>query len=143
MTNPLNSFIHATTVTGVVLVMVVALFILGPFIEGKYFPVTTNVKVTLVEETSEKMVFRAVGTKLRNCSLIDARVLIEQHHDKPLVKGAIYVVDDGIGGKTRALGYQDLGTWAIHPSGNKIYVQSTYSCHNLWNTEMSLGEWIR
>lgn len=143
MTNQLNSFIHTTIAAGAMLVMIVGVFILGPFIEGKYFPVTTNVQVTMLSETKERMIFEATGTKLRNCSLIDARVLVEQRHDQPLVKGAIYVVDDGVGGKTRAVGYQDLGTWAIHPPGNKIYVESTYSCHKLWNTEMKLGEWTR
>ena len=143
MTNPLQSFVQTTIAVGISLVMVVGMFVLGPFIEGRYFPVTTDVQVTLISETSEKMVFAATGTKLRNCSLIDARVLVEQSNGQPLAKGAIYVVEDGVGNKTRAIGFQDLGTWAIHPSGNRVHVESTYSCHKLWNTEMKLGEWTR
>ena len=139
--NRIHAFITALKLTGIILLLLVATFIFGPIIEGKYFPVTENVTVTFISQTKEKMLFSAVGTKVRNCAMLSARVLVFSNGQDIGTKGAIYVVDDGQGDVVRALGKQNLGTWAILPPGDYLKVQTTYHCHPFWNTEVQLGEW--
>lgn len=117
----------------------------GPVAEGKYMPVTTDVKVTLLKQENGAMYFEATGNKVRNCALLGARILVDTNSsdEKPPVKGSIRVVDDGIGDKVRALGEQNLGIWEIKPIGDSVYVQASYKCHNFWITNLQLGEWHR
>lgn len=140
--NKIHAFITMLLMIGITLILVITLFIFGPIIEGKYFPVTKDVEVKLISQTKEKMLFSVIGTKVRNCQLLSARVLVyDSPEDDVGTKGAIYVVDDGQGDVVRALGKQNLGVWAILPPGNYLKVQTTYQCHSLWNTEVQLGEW--
>lgn len=123
-------------------IAVVLIFMIGPIIEGKYMPVTEDIEVTLLYETKEAMYFEAYGTKVRNCTLTAARILVDEGLSK-LSKGKVIVVNDGIGPKDRALGTQNLGTWEITPKGKSLYVQAEYYCHPFWRTNIQLGEWHR
>ena len=125
---------------GAVLTLVV-MFSAGPAIEAKYFPVTTNVEAVLQKVENDKMLFSAQGVKERDCSMIDARILVTPFDSDKPIKGAVWVVDDGHGPKTRALGFQDLGTWAVIPVGKKLVLEGIYKCHPLWETRQVLGTW--
>lgn len=130
----------ATWMGGAILSLVM-LFTLGPYVEGKYFPVTQNVHADFIKVEGDKMLFHAYGEKMRDCSLIDARILVYQKGNPIPVKGVVWVVDDGVGPRTRALGEQDLGTWAVIPVGEKLKLEATYQCHPLWETRTELGTW--
>jgi hypothetical protein len=128
---------------GFFLITVPLMYVIGPIVEGKYFPITTGVIVDLVTIEGDKMLFHAYGKKVRDCKLVDVKALVDQDGlpESPHTKAVIYVVNDGVGDRNRPLGYQDLGIWAIHPIGKEIFVQTWYQCHPFWNTYTYLGQW--
>lgn len=134
-------FTSTLATIGACIIVLVLMFAMGPAIESKYFPVTADVKVGLIKVDDDKMYFRAVGNKLRHCSMLDVRILVTQVEGEPPVKGSIYVLDDGVGPRTRALGFQNLGIWVIEPAGISLDVDATYTCHPLWLTHTHLGNW--
>lgn len=138
-----RTFTRILTSIGTTILFVVLMFAMGPAIESKYFPVTTDIKATLVKVDDDEMFYHVIGTKVRHCSLLDLRILVEVEKGQPLVKGSLYVLDDGVGPRTRALGYQDLGMWVIRPIGTRADIDATYTCHPLWLTQVHLGEWTR
>lgn len=115
------------------------LLVLGPIVEARYFPVTTGIKVELLKVENQVMHFQAYGTKVRQCALVDVKALVSKNGK--VQKGAIWVINDGVGDKVRPLGYQDLGVWGIIPVSEKITIQGTYSCHPFWNITYTLGTW--
>ncbi len=144
MCSPMNSariFVNTLIISGALCVMLPLLFILGPIYEGKHFPVTSGVKVELVKTEPDRMVLQAYGTKNRECSLTNIKVLVDANGDSKVTKGVVYLINDGVGDIVRPLGYQDFGIWAVHPIAKKVQVQTSYRCHFLWDTYQVLGEW--
>jgi len=137
----IRAFTNALMTIGVCLIVLIIAFAMGPSVESQYFPVTSDVKVALLKVDGDKMYFKAEGTKLRHCSMLDVRILVKQDEHSTPVKGSIYVLDDGIGPRTRALGHQNLGIWVIEPLGISLDVDATYTCHPLWLTHTHLGNW--
>ena len=139
----IKHLVSTMAIIGFLLITIPVLYVVGPIIEGKYFPITTSVRVELVQIDGERMLFRAYGKKIRDCKLVDVKALVDQDGkpEAPHTKAVIYVVDDGVGDRNRPLGYQDLGLWAIHPAGNEVFVQTWYQCHPFWNTYTYLGQW--
>lgn len=127
---------------GIMLVLFVMVFTFGPWVDGKYFTVMKDFNIEMVSQDKDKMIFQTKGNLVRNCSLTDLRVLVDDGTGLPK-KGAIWMIDNGIGSVKNPLGYQDLGMWAIQPTGNKIHVHASYKCHGLWTTEVELGVWSR
>lgn len=125
---------------GIMLVLVVMVFTFGPWVDGKYFPIVKDFKIEMVLQDEDKMIFQTSGNVVRNCKLTDLRVLVETTNGLPQ-KGAIWVIDNGIGNQNHTLGLQNMGTWAIQPTGSKIHVHGSYNCHALWSTEVLLGVW--
>lgn len=138
-----NWFANALAIFGLLLILFPAAFILGPHLEGKYFPVSVKIKYEMVDVDEGKMIIHVWGEKVRNCSLTDIKVLVDQ--DGPGVqlpkKGVIYPIDDGVGPRVRPLGFQDMGIWAIQPDGKWVSIYGTYRCHPLWETNVKIGEW--
>lgn len=134
-------FVHAITTVAILCVVAPFFFIMGPIVEGKYLPVTTDVKVVLLSTTGDKMVFQAYGNKVRDCKLVDVKTIVDVDGAGPKApqKGVIYVEHDGIGDVVRPRGVQDLGIWAVYPSAQNIEVQTWYQCHPFWNTYTVLG----
>lgn len=137
----IRAFTNTLMSIGSTLILVVIVFAIGPTLEGKYFPVTKDVYVELVKTENGKMYFAAQGDKVRHCSLTEVRILVQEEGKKAKSKGSLYVIDDGIGPKVRALGHQDLGVWVIEPIGSALFVDASYNCHPLWRTEHRLGMW--
>lgn len=140
----LHTLANVLVTIGTFIILTVTTFTIGPYIEGKYFPVTKDFGIDIVKETATTMIFNASGEKIRQCSLREVRALVgPAGKDTVKSKGAIWVVDDGVGPITRPLGKQDLGTWAIQPVGDQVDVYASYHCHGLWTTEAYLGSWSR
>ena len=140
----LHTFTNVLITLGTAIILLVTTFTIGPYVEGKYFPITQGFEITLRTETKDKMTFSAVGTKTRQCALREIRALVgPKGVDSVKNKGAIWVEDDGMGPIVRPLGKQDLGIWAIQPAGDRIDVYASYTCHGLWTTESYLGHWER
>lgn len=137
----LNTFVHSIIWTGSAMLTLVMLLVLGPIYEGQHYPVTTNIRATFLKTDGDKMLFQVTGNKVRDCVLLDARVLVDIKvgDNKPPIKGIIWPQEDGEGPTRRALGEQDLGIWAILPVGEQAHITATYSCHPLWETRVSLG----
>lgn len=142
MSTRINAFINGLILAGAMMFFITSTLIVGPYIEGKYFPITTDIRVTdlKTDTTSHMMTFHVYGNKVRDCSLLDIRTLVTQGNNYP-IKGAIWVIDDGQGQRERAKGMQDMGIWAIQPEGDKVTIEGTYHCHPLWNTKVNIGEW--
>ena len=136
-----RAFTNTLMSIGSTIILIVIFFALGPTLEGRYFPVTKEVRVELQKIEDGKMYFSAVGTKVRQCAMTDVRILVQEKDKKAKSKGSLYVINDGIGPKVRALGYQDLGIWVIQPVGSALYVDASYFCHPLWQTHQHLGHW--
>lgn len=140
----LHTFTNVLITLGTFIILSVTTFTVGPYIEGKYFPITTGFEITPRTETKDKMTFSAVGEKVRQCQLREIRALVgPKGQNSVKKKGAIWVEDDGMGPIVRPLGKQDLGVWAIQPTGDRIDVYASYQCHSLWTTESYLGYWER
>lgn len=139
--NRAKFLVNSLIISGVLAVMTPLMLIMGPIYEGRYFPVTSDVRVKLLKTEGDRMVFHAYGTKNRDCTLTNVKALVNVTDSPKRTKGVIYIIDDGIGDSDRPLGYQDLGIWGIHPVSKKIEVQTTYRCHFLWDTSQVLGEW--
>lgn len=138
-----NWFASVLGLIGLLLIVLPAIFIVGPHLEGKYMPVTTKIKYEMLDVQEGKMVIHVWGEKVRSCSLTDIKVLVDPDGPGPAVpkKGIIYPVDDGVGPRVRPLGYQDMGIWAIHPEGKAVIIYGTYHCHPFWETNVKIGEW--
>jgi hypothetical protein len=134
-----HTFIRAISWAGFLAVFIPVLFILGPIWETKLFPVTVNVRAEFIKVDGDRMLFRAWGNKVRQCSLESTQTLILVNGR--WVKGVSYVVDDGKGPTTRPLGEQYLGVWAHSPVGDAIKIEGLYNCHGFWRTRTVLGEW--
>ena len=141
----LHTFIQGMIYGGGSMLFLVLMLTLGPILETKYFPVTTDVHASLVKVEGDKMIFWAVGNKVRDCSMLEAHILVDPDGSKgpkPPRKGVLWVIEDGEGPRTRALGYQDLGKWAVIPVGKKLTVEATYSCKGIpWETRSVIGTW--
>lgn len=137
----LHALVHGIIWMGSAALTLVMVFTLGPIYEGKHWPVTKNIEATFLKTEGDKMLFRVTGEKVRDCVLLDARVLVDvkSTDNKPPVKGIIWPQEDGDGPVRRALGFQDLGVWAIVPAGEQATISATYTCHPLWETRVSLG----
>jgi len=137
----LHNLINSVIWVGGGILTLVMIFTLGPILEGKYFPVTKDIQATFIKNDGDKMLFSVYGNKVRDCVLLDARVLVDinKHDNKPPVKGIIWPIDDGQGPSRRALGFQDLGIWAVVPIGDTATISAAYSCHPLWDTRVNLG----
>lgn len=138
-----NWFANALALLGLLLILMPGMFIIGPHLEGKYFPVTVNLQYDLMQVEEGKMIIHVYGDKVRSCSLTDIKVLVDQDGKGPQLpkKGIIYPVDDGIGPRVRPLGHQDMGIWAIQPDGKMVSIYGTYRCHPFWETNVKIGEW--
>lgn len=137
----LHALISGIIWMGGALLTLVMVFTLGPILEGKYFPVTKDIQAEFIKNDGDKMLFHVYGDKVRDCVLLDARVLVDRkvNDNHPPIKGIIWPVDDGIGPARRALGQQDLGVWAVVPIGEAATISASYSCHPLWDTRVSMG----
>ena len=142
MNNQIHHFLNKVINFGAAMLVIVFAFTFGPWIEGKFFPVITNIEAQFLQIDGDKMIYQIYGNKSRNCSLLDIRVLVENGNIVP-AKGAIWVANDGIGSATRPLGLQDLGKWAVTPVGHRATIHAAYRCHAMWNTEVQLGVWER
>lgn len=130
---------------GVSLLVVILVFILGPIIEGQYFPVMKDITGTYISTADDKMYFSMYADKIRACKFIDIRALVDKDisDGKPPVKGAIWFAGEDLGSRVRPVGYQDIGVWAVRPDGDRVIVEASWSCHPFWNTSQSLGVWDR
>lgn len=119
----------------------VVFFTVSPIIETQHFPVISDINIQLVDVVNDKMLFRITGTKERDCSLVEPRILVQRFNSPIPVLGVMWADDIGDGPKTRALGYQDFGIWAVVPIGKKLKLEGIYKCHPFWDTRQVLGEW--
>lgn len=133
------SFIRAITWAGFLSVFIPLFFIIGPLWESRLFPVTINVRAEFIKNDGDRMLFRAWGNKVRQCTLDSTHTLVLVNGQ--WVKGVSYVVDDGLGPTTRPLGEQYFGIWAHSPIGSGIRIEGEYNCHGFWRTRSFIGEW--
>lgn len=129
--------------TGLLLVLIIFIFLLGPVMETKHFPVMDNVTGKFLTSVDGKMFFSMYGNKIRACTFQEIRALVDKKLDDglPPVKGFMWYADEDASGKTRPVGYQDLGVWAIRPQGEQVTVEVSWRCHPFWNTTQTLGVW--
>lgn len=139
----LHNMLKLSRNLGVSLLVAIMFFVLGPIIEGQYFPVMTDVTGTYVSTSDNRMFFNMYANKIRSCTFIDIRALVDKDitDTKPPVKGAIWFASEDTGSRIRPKGYQDLGIWAVRPDGDRVIVEASWSCHPFWNTSQSLGVW--
>lgn len=142
----LHSLLRGIRNLGISTFMVIIIFVLGPILEGKYFPVVQDIIGTYKTSDDVKMYFSVYGNKLRGeCKFIEVKTLIGRNtqDEVPPIKGTVWFVDAGQGPESRPTGFQDFGTWAFVPKGDRVIVSATWSCHPFWNTEQQLGIWER
>ncbi len=137
----IRNFCYTFGVVGMLMILLPFAYITAQAYEGKHFPVTTDVTVQLVSQDKDKMVFVGSGRKVRNCSLIDAKVLVDSKGEGVFKRGVIVLGIDTPGPRVLPLGIQELGTWKIYPPGNAITVEAHYKCHPFWETVVTLGTW--
>jgi len=126
---------------GALMILIPFLMITAQALEGKHFPVTTDVTVQLVKQDKDKMTFVGSGRKVRNCALIDVKVLVDKTGEGVWKHGVIVLSDESPGPRVLPLGVQELGTWNIYPPANAYLVEAHYKCHPFWETVVQLGKW--
>ena len=110
---------------------VFVVFLFGPIVEGKFFPVIDNVRVTAV--TPEKAFMRVVfeGDPMRNCRLIEITALTGELEN--LQHAAIFFEQ-----KTYALPpsavTQTYGPIAVYPVDERLILVAYHRCHIFWQT---------
>jgi hypothetical protein len=143
--NPFRYFFSSVLVFAALNLTVILGAIFGPYLEGKFLPVTVNVMSTVVAETPEYIQVAVTGEKVRACQLLEIRILVDEDNNTstPPIKGSIRVINDGAkdASSIRALGSQHFGIWEIRPNGHRGVIDASYRCHALWKTETRLGSW--
>ena len=143
--NPFRSILVLAILLAAFNLSLALIAIFGPYVEGKFFPVTINIMTTVVAETPDYIDVAVTGNKVRNCELRDIRVLVDDDNNPatPPVKGSIRIINDGAkdASSIRALGSQHLGIWRIRPNGHSGIIDGSFRCHGLWQTQVRLGTW--
>lgn len=137
----IRSICYTIGVAGLLMILLPFAFITAQALEGKHFPVTSDVRVQLLKADKDKMTFEAQGRKVRNCALIDVKVLVDKTGEGAFKRGVIVLDDSDPGPRVLPLGVQYLGKWNIYPPGNAVSVEAHYSCHPFWDTVVTLGTW--
>ena len=107
--------------------------ILGPLIEGKYFPVVDDTNITYVQRTNKftRIIFDA--TKERDCRFIELSALAGSGKRFQKAKVVFEDEEDGVAA-TRPKGRQVFGPWVVTPSAEEIIIVVHHDCHPLWVT---------
>lgn len=138
----LHSILKICSNVGFSTLMLVLILILGPIMEGQYFPVVRHMSATFVKSENGKMYFDVVGEKLRACKFIEIRAVVDKSISDPTppVKAFVQFKETSEGPLTRPVGFQSFGMWEIVPTGDRAILQGSWSCHRLWDTNQSIGE---
>lgn len=105
--------------------------VVGPIVEGKFFPVIDSVEVVSMVTSRDTISFAFVGRKIRDCRFESVDVLSKVDG---VYKPADVTFSDGSDPRGRPNGNQYFGPWTIRPSGSNAIVSITYRCHPLWDT---------
>lgn len=119
----------------------IALFVFGPRVETKMFPVITSVRATVVQLDTRDEVMRlaAYGSTERQCESKALSAFV--YRNGAWHQGSIYFTDPRKGHPPittlpppRPIGTQSLGEIFVFPSGEKVRVFAWHQCHPLWTT---------
>ena len=126
------------TRTIILLIAVFFTVMIGPIIEGKFFPVVKNAEYTLISKTERSTIIMVNGEKIRSCKFDSVSVLVNVNGS--YVKGQIHFIEDTTKVPvSRPKGAQSFGAWEITPgSTGDIIVDVEHDCHSLWHTSTHL-----
>lgn len=124
---------------GISMVMLASIFLSGPSLEGRHFPVVKAAFAEFEPRSIDAIQAELYGDKVRDCSLVSFSVLVR-------VDGVWHRADVRINGyrprmAARPTGMQSFGLWEIEPAGDRMKVELVHRCHALWYTTTKLGEW--
>lgn len=130
-------------VAGLVLIGTLAIALHGPAIEARLLPVWRSVIVEWEPGADPKtgMAGSLYGNKERgHCRLLE---IIAMVRDGDVWRRSWFAVDgrELRQYRTRPDGWQSLGTWRFDRCGDRLRITAHFSCHRLWDTPASLGEW--
>ena len=133
---PLRIFLAMSSAMALVLALAAAFMIMGPQLERRFFPVWGAVTV----EWQAPALAWVYGHKNRGtCRLLETTALVR---DRDTWHRASFEVDGRPPrGITRPDGWQSLGLWYFDRTGDRLRVTAHFSCHELWDTPATLGEW--
>ena len=124
------------------IVFVIAMFILLPIAEGKFYPVVKDVSDITVESIPNALVLNFTANKVRQCRFDEVVGLVKV--DGSFVKAKVTFLETfnpRTGNETRPVGSQVFGPWKIEPKGTEIILASRHTCNALWDTETQLVHW--
>lgn len=121
------------------LATIVAVLLFGPLVEARLLPVWSMVSVEW-EPSAAGLVVRPFGYRNRpQCRFLQATTLVR---DRDVWHRADLTIDGRPQrGVTRPEGWQSLGRWELSRSGDRLRITALFSCHDLWDTPATLGEW--
>jgi hypothetical protein len=121
--------------TGLTLVIVAVVFLFGPELESKYFPVLTGWKPTEWHTDRNDIVVTGLMYKRRNCSYIPPQAAVDSN-------GGHYLVSTPNSPRSWvALNQaQKFGPWRIHEAaGQNLTFYTEHQCHPAWPVISVLG----
>lgn len=141
----LHTLLKSIGVFLVSILTVCLIFLVGPIVEGTYFPVTTDMEAQYIDSKERKMYFSVQANMVRDCVLIDVKALVDKDltDGKKPVKGAAWEAEHVVSPYRIVTGYQDMGVWAVIPEGDRVIVSAVWYCHRFWDTRQVLGRWDR
>lgn len=115
-------------------------FLLGPVVEGKFFPVVDNVRIINVDQHKAYTEITFSADKVRACSFAEVAGLSYSDGE---YKKAFVDFGEKQAPSSRALGEQVFGPWKIYPAGSTIILSAYNVCHSLWETSTPLIYWTK
>jgi len=116
------------------------IWVVGPPIETRFFPVVSKLQILSMERTPEGYAkLRAGFTKLRNCEYVGISWYVG-NREASFERVAISLMRDqkDTGSPNRPLGYQRAGPWIVAISPEEVkaesFVRLSHVCHPFWVT---------
>ncbi len=132
----LNMLLNTALRTALALAMIALFMIAGPLVERRFFPVWSQMTI----EWQAPALGWVYGFKERGtCRLLDTFAMVREGE---IWHRATFEIDGRPPrGLTRPDGWQSLGLWHFDRTGDRMRVTAHFSCHELWDTPATLGEW--
>lgn len=125
---------------GFIVVVTMLSFIVGPFLEGRLFPVLVDMRAIVIEQDQARMVIQLIGRKARSCdSPIDTGAVVFATTDWVIATVAPEV-PRGLSPSARPEGLQTFRRLVVTPPGQALRLSFAYRCHPLWETRFTLPD---
>ena len=124
---------------GILLMVSVFGPIFGRAIESTWWPVLRYTSMELDSRDANGVTFSWYGVKVRDCRLIEVGALVLREGN--WARADFTINGEPPGMRYRPVGRHDFGSWRVEPTGTRVKLIAVHSCHPLWDTASTMGDW--